>query len=105
VALRHAQFEALGCDYRQRLRQRRPGGPHHAHAPQRGVDKALHNFALLGLIHLALPQARFIHVRRAPLDTCLSCFSKGFDDAPFSSELGELARCCKAWGRWRSSAQ
>ena len=40
----------------------------------RVVDKRLDNFRFLGLIRLAMPNARIIHVRRDPLDTCLSCY-------------------------------
>lgn len=39
------------------------------------VDKMPANFALAGLIHLALPNARIVHARRDPVDTCFSCFS------------------------------
>ena len=43
------------------------------------------NFRFVGLIHLALPNARIIHARRDPIDTCLSCFSKLFaGDQPYS---------------------
>ena len=49
-------------------------------APQapRITDKLPGNFSSLGLIHLALPNARIIHARRDPIDTCLSCFSHLF---------------------------
>jgi len=51
------------------------------------------NFMFVGLIHLALPDARIIHVRRDPRDTCLSCYSKLFS-APqdFTYDLAELGR-------------
>jgi len=42
------------------------------------TDKMLHNFLHLGLIEILLPQARVIHCRRDPLDTCLSCFMTHF---------------------------
>ena len=41
----------------------------------RVVDKMPANFKSLGLLHLALPNARFIHMRRNPLDTLLSIYS------------------------------
>jgi tetratricopeptide (TPR) repeat protein len=50
-----------------------------APAADRITDKMPENFRYLGLIHLALPNARIIHVRRDPLDTCLSCFSTLFE--------------------------
>jgi hypothetical protein len=50
------------------------------------------NYRLAGLINLALPNARIIHARRDPLDTCLSCFSKLFarDHHPYCYDLTEL---------------
>ena len=38
------------------------------------IDKNPANFFALGLIHLALPRARIIHMRRNPVDTCLSIY-------------------------------
>ena len=60
----------------------------------RVTDKSISNFMLAGLIHLALPNARMIHIRRDPVDTCLSCFSTLFagDAQPFTYNLGEVAR-------------
>jgi hypothetical protein len=42
------------------------------------VDKGLHNFMHVGLIHLAFPNAVILHTVRDPLDTCFSCFSLRF---------------------------
>jgi hypothetical protein len=51
------------------------------------------NFLFLGLIHLALPGARIIHILRDPRDTCLSCYSKLFTaEQNFAYDLGELGR-------------
>ncbi len=67
---------------------------------ERIVDKLPANFDMLGLIHLALPQARIIHVRRDPVDTCLSCFSILFvGDHPYSYDLAELGRYYGAYER------
>jgi hypothetical protein len=61
--------------------------------PERITDKTLMHFTLLGLIRLTLPNAHIIHIRRNPIDTCLSCYSKLFDDdLPFTYDLGELGR-------------
>ncbi|MFZ1815266.1 MAG: sulfotransferase [Rhizobiaceae bacterium] len=38
------------------------------------TDKMPHNFINAGLIRLAFPNARLIHVRRHPLDNCLSLY-------------------------------
>jgi tetratricopeptide (TPR) repeat protein len=71
------------------------------------VDKALSNFRFAGLIHLALPKARIIHVRRDPRDTCLSCYFHLFaGGVNFADDLGELGRYYKAYERlmahWRA---
>ena len=78
-------------------------------APQakRIVDKLPANFRLVGLIRLALPNARIIHVRRDPLDTCFSCYSKLFSqNLDFTYDLGELGRYYKAYDKlmehWRN---
>jgi tetratricopeptide (TPR) repeat protein len=72
----------------------------------RVTDKALENFSELGLIYLALPNARIIHTRRDPVDTCLSCFQKLFGgDLPYTYDLGELGRYYRAYdglmAHWR----
>jgi tetratricopeptide (TPR) repeat protein len=59
---------------------------------QRVVDKMPGNFLYLGLIHAALPNARIIHMRRDPVDTCLSIYFHDFGRAhPYSSDLNDLA--------------
>jgi tetratricopeptide (TPR) repeat protein len=69
-----------------------------APAAERVADKTLENFRLAGLIHLALPNARFVHTRRDPLDTCFSCFSKLFADGlHYTYDLGELGRYYRAY--------
>jgi hypothetical protein len=40
------------------------------------------NFLLLGLIYLTLPNARIIHCRRSPVDTCLSIYMTPFSNLP-----------------------
>lgn len=62
------------------------------------VDKTLQNFHLAPLINVALPNARMVHVRRNPLDTCVSCYMTLFaDNMPFAYELGELGRYYRAY--------
>lgn len=41
---------------------------------RRVVDKTLHNFELLGFLAVMLPKARILHIRRDPMDTCVSCY-------------------------------
>jgi hypothetical protein len=70
------------------------------------TDKMPDNFRWIGLIHLALPNARFIHTRRDAADTCLSCFSKLFDNLPYTYNLAELGRYYNAYAalmeHWRA---
>ena len=60
---------------------------------ERIADKYLENYRHLGLIDLLLPQARVIHCRRHPLDTCLSCFAQPLPAAthPYVLDLQRLA--------------
>ena len=61
----------LGADYVAGIRAAAP-------TAARIANKEVSNFRYVGLIHLALPNARVIHVRRDPTDTCFSCFTKLF---------------------------
>jgi hypothetical protein len=80
------RLRELGRSYIEGLRRRAPGA-------LRITDKMPSLFMYLGLIHLALPRARIIHVMRSPLDTCLSCYSKLFVQGQhFTYDLGELGR-------------
>jgi tetratricopeptide (TPR) repeat protein len=65
---------------------------------ERVTDKMPANFCYVGLIQLALPNARIIHTRRDPLDTCFSCFSTLFvGHHPYSYDLAELGRYYRAY--------
>jgi tetratricopeptide (TPR) repeat protein len=71
-----------------------------ARAPEavRITDKMLANFSLVGFVHLLLPAARIIHVRRDPIDTCLSCFATLFTAGhPYAYDLVELGRYYRAY--------
>ena len=70
------------------------------------VDKMPGNFLYAGLIPLILPQARIIHARRHPVDTCLSCYTKLFvGEQQFTYEQTELGRFYRHYERlmthWR----
>ena len=57
------------------------------------VDKMPANFMHAGLIHMMLPNAKIIHSRRDPVDTCLSCYSKLFGgEQSFTYNLAELGQ-------------
>lgn len=100
-----APLRELGADYLRRMRGALPEIHSLAQTGETGpaprythfTDKYPFNFINLGLIHLALPNARFIHSSRAPLPTCLSIFSRIFHDVPFSYDLGELGRYYRAY--------
>ncbi|MDH3742150.1 MAG: sulfotransferase, partial [Hyphomicrobiales bacterium] len=67
----------------------RAGAPKRAHV----TDKMLTNFKLLGLIAMIMPNAKVVHVRRNPLDCCLSCYCQPFTSGSlFSYDLTELGR-------------
>jgi len=72
------------------------------------TDKMPSNFWYVPLIHLALPNARIIHVRRDRLDTCVSCFATLFEEGtmPYAYDLGEIARYYQAYeqmmAKWRT---
>lgn len=58
----------------------------------RVVDKMPANFLYLGLIHAALPNAKIIHMRRHPIDTCLSIYFQNFDAKHvYANDLQDLA--------------
>ena len=46
------------------------------------VDKMPQNFQMLGLIHTAFPKAPIIHIRRHPIDTCLSIYTTAYQESP-----------------------
>jgi Sulfotransferase family len=83
--LTEAVIHRLAADYLAELRRVAP------HAT-RVTDKLPYNFLWIGLIHLALPNARIIHCRRHPVDTCLSIYFAHFARrANFGSDRGDLA--------------
>jgi tetratricopeptide (TPR) repeat protein len=92
-----AQLRTLGADYLRRMYTSLPEMQTGAPGYTRFTDKYPFNFINVGLIHLALPNARFIHSSRSPLQSCLSIFSRIFHDVPFSYDLGELGRYYRAY--------
>lgn len=80
-ALTRKEARTAARDYLSALRL------HQADAA-RLADKLPHNFELLGLIALLLPNAKIVHCRRDPLDTCVSCFMTPLSEvAGYSSDL------------------
>jgi tetratricopeptide (TPR) repeat protein len=90
----------IGTVYLDRIRTLAPSAA-------RITNKTPENFRLAGLIHLALPNARIIHTRRDPVDTCLSCFCQLFaGDLRYTYGLDELGRYYRAYdalmAHWRA---
>jgi tetratricopeptide (TPR) repeat protein len=81
------RLRGLGEDYLERTRPRRKSGRPFF------IDKLPENFIYAGLIHLILPNARLVDVRRHPLDCCLSCFTNYFPEGPqWTHGLDDLGR-------------
>jgi tetratricopeptide (TPR) repeat protein len=94
-----AERRALGESYVGKLRGLAP-------AAARITDKLPENYLNIGLVHLTLPRARIIHVKRDPLDTCVSCFGINFSgELRYTSDLGELGRVYRRYldlmSHWR----
>jgi sulfotransferase family protein len=94
------QLRQLGASYVGGIRVAAP-------VVERITNKSPGNFRFTGLIHMMLPNARIIHTRRDPIDTCLSCFSKLFvGNHPYAYDLEELGRYYRAYealmAHWRS---
>lgn len=87
-----ATSQQLAAPYLERLRQL--GG-----SARRVTDKNPENFLHLGLIATLFPQARVIHCRRDPLDTCLSCYLRFFQGMSFACDLGDLGRYYREYER------
>ncbi len=98
-----AQLRGLGTRYLEAATRGIPG------TATLVIDKLPANFQFAGIIHAALPNARIIHTRRDPVDTCLSNFSILFAGYAqlYSYDLGELGRYYRAYERlmahWRAA--
>jgi tetratricopeptide (TPR) repeat protein len=98
---RSAEVSRLGGDYLRLLTAL-------SHDALRVVDKMPANFLSLGLIHEALPGARFIHMQRSPLDTCLSVYFQHFKSGhSYANDLEEIAHYYSQYSRlmahWRAT--
>jgi len=93
------QLRQFGARYVEHLQSRAP-------TAERVTDKMPGNYLYLGLIHMTLPNARIIHARRDPLDTCVSCFSHNFGIKSFTADLGTLGRHYRSYealmAHWRA---
>ncbi len=100
-ALNQETLTAWGTNYVAALKRRAPDARHI-------TDKMPSNFLSVGLIYLMLPNAKIIHVKRSPMDTCLSCFTHLFRNKfqGHTYNLAELGRYyvdyVRLMNHWRS---
>lgn len=89
--LTQEKLAAMAQDYLTILREERSDA-------KRITEKMPHNFLHLGLIEMLFPRARVIHVKRDPLDTCLSCYFQQFNDAhAYTHDLATLGKYYKLY--------
>ncbi len=90
----------MAYDYASLLRKLAPNR-------RRVCDKLLQNYMAVGMLHATFPNARFIHCRRDPRDTCLSIFTTPFAyPPPFAYRADTIAFAYREYlrlmARWRS---
>lgn len=86
--LARTEIETMAAQYLDQTKVYRPLGK------PRFVDKMLGNFNHIGLIHLMLPRASIIDVRRHPIACSFSCYKQLFAHGMnFSYELDDIGRC------------
>ncbi|MBC8433104.1 MAG: tetratricopeptide repeat protein [Desulfobacterales bacterium] len=84
-------LEKLGADYIKELRQ-------HSVSAKNITDKMLFNFLCIGIIRLILPNAKIVHCKRDPRDTCLSVFKNYFvEENKFAHDLSEIGEYYKLY--------
>jgi tetratricopeptide (TPR) repeat protein len=80
------ELRSIGSEYMGRVWAR---SPHSTFI----TDKMPGNFFHIGLIHLALPNAKIIHAMRDPMDSCFSCFARLFKETmDFAYDQATLGR-------------
>ncbi|MFC1719993.1 sulfotransferase [Pseudomonadota bacterium] len=78
-------WSKIGAQYLERTVKHRGSAPYF-------IDKNPNNFIFIGLLKLAMPNAKIINARRHPLDSCLGSFKQLFASGqPFSYDMFELA--------------
>lgn len=95
-----ADFAALGREYGRRIAG-------YGSAKAYLIDKTPLNYLYLGIIRLALPTAKIIHLRRDPLDAGYAMYKTLFRMGyPFSYDLDDLGRymgaCHRLMSHWRA---
>ena len=78
-------YEEIGRRYLAQTQWRAQGKPYF-------IDKLPINYLQAGFIHRALPQARILHMTRAPIDVCFSNYRAFFGEGyAYSYDLAALA--------------
>lgn len=98
ASMSDADLTGIGERYAAELRRLAPNA-------EVVVDKFLTNFLQVGLLRRALPGARFVHVRRAPMDNGFGIFRTLFTSTiPYAYDFKEIAsayelthRICDHW--------
>ncbi len=99
AALSGADLKKIGREYVEKITEHLPYNI-------RVTDKTLEMHRFIGLLHLSVPGAKIIHLRRDPIDTCLSCYSQLFAAGhDYSYDLYELGAYWRAYDQlmehWR----
>ncbi|MEZ5777453.1 MAG: sulfotransferase [Paracoccaceae bacterium] len=81
------ELRQFGDDYRSYILERFPDA-------ERITDKSIPTYMYIGMIKLALPNARFVVVRRDPRDNLLSIYKNKFPDGthPYAYDQRDLAQ-------------
>jgi tetratricopeptide (TPR) repeat protein len=88
AGLSREQAAAMGRDYLRRAAW------HRKTDKRLFIDKLPHNWSNILFIRRILPQARFIDIRRDPMDCCFSNFTQSFSSAHASSfALRDIGQC------------
>ena len=78
------EWRELGETYVESVLKHRAGGTYF-------IDKNPNNFIFVGLLRLALPNAKIINARRHPLDSCFGTYKQLFASGqPFSYDFTDL---------------
>jgi hypothetical protein len=77
-------WSRIGGEYLERTAKHRSGAAYF-------IDKNPNNFVFVGLLKLAIPNAKIIDARRHPMDSCLGSYKQLFASGqPFTYDLTEL---------------
>lgn len=88
-----AYLAGLADEYLRVIGEKYPQAPY-------VIDKLPANYQYAGLIRLMFPAATIIHIRRHPIDTCLSIFMQKFANAyTFAHDLGQIGHNYRAYRR------